>query len=83
MRRWEYHSILLYTDGNLLWPGRWWRRQINGQEIPNWKKTEPFASVVTYCNYMDEQGWDLIGTSYQDSSSCVLLLFKRPYTNKT
>jgi hypothetical protein len=83
MRRWEYQSILLYAESSLVWPGRWWLRQINEQEIPNWKKREPFASVVAYCNYMDEQGWDLIDASYRDSPSSVSLLFKRPYMNKT
>ena len=81
MRRWEYHSTLLFTDGgsNPVWHGRWWLRLMNEQEIPNWKKTEPFASVATYCNFMDEQGWELIDVSYRDSSSCVSLLFRRPY----
>jgi hypothetical protein len=64
---------------NWLSPERWWLRQINEREIPNWKKTEPFASVMVYCAFMDDQGWELIGTGYQDLSSCVSLLFKRPY----
>jgi hypothetical protein len=83
MRRWEYHAVFLQAaHSNLWWPRGWRLRQINEQEIPNWKETETFASVATYCNRMDEQGWDLIGTNYRDSSSSVSLLFKRPYTNE-
>ena len=81
MRRWEYQTTALYTDGNLRWPGKWWLRQMNEQEIPDWKKAEPFPSIATYCNYMDEQGWDLISINYRDPEAWALLLFKRPYTN--
>ena len=81
MRRGEYQSTLLDTDGNLRWSGKWWLRQINEQEIPHWKKAEPFPSIATYCNYMDEQGWELISISYPHSYPGASLLFKRPYTD--
>lgn len=82
MRQWEYRTFLLHSvNSDLLWYGGWRLRQINEQEIPNWKKTEVFSSVAAYCNYMDEQGWELINADYHDARPNALLLFKRPYTN--
>lgn len=79
MRRWEHLSTLMFIDIG----SRWWLRQKNGQEIPAWKKGEPFASLAAYCNYMDEQGWEIVNVHYHDEHSTASLLFKRPYTNAT
>lgn len=41
-----------------------------------------FASIATYCNYMDEKGWELVSANYRDVRPVALLLFKRPYVSE-
>lgn len=77
MQRWEYHIAQLIEVG--LGHSRGWKlKEINGQEQPDWKKTEIYSSVTDFCNQMSQQGWELASADYPGYPlGEVALYFKR------
>jgi hypothetical protein len=84
MKQWEYRSALLHAIPGSLTKNKGWKlRQIDEQELPNWKKTEIYTSVAAFCNQMGRQGWELISVNNHSTSMLAALYFKRPCTDET
>ena len=78
MQRWEYQTAFLVTSMAISKSHVWRLYKVNEQEQPGWRKTEPYVSVVDFCNQMGQQGWELAGVMNPGSSSFeVVLYFKR------
>jgi hypothetical protein len=81
MQRWEYRSAVLVGVPKNLTKNKGWRvREIDEQELPDWKKSELHSSVLAFCNQMGQQGWELI--SLNDARD-IALYFKRPPMDET
>lgn len=82
MQGWEYCSAELRSPGNVFYSRGWRLRAIDERELPKWRKTEVYVSVVAFCNYMDKYRWELISIDFFSTGAYALLLFKRPRSNE-
>jgi len=80
MQQWEYHTVTLMPIAGLTKLKGWKLKQINEQELPNWKNAEMYSSTADFCNQMGLQGWELVSAVAYDG---LMFCFKRPRVNET
>jgi hypothetical protein len=75
MRHWEYLTITL--SRKLFQKG--WEIDEADQEYKgaNWYKKQGYSSMSSFCNLMDEMGWELVTASYHNRYD-ITLIFRRP-----
>jgi hypothetical protein len=70
MRHWEYLTITLVHT----FLGKSWEIYEADQEYKeaNWYKEQGYPSISSFCNLMDEMGWELVTASYNTGNYLTL-----------
>lgn len=78
MQLWEYRTASLSSVLGFHSNKGWKLKAIDEQELPNWKNTDTYASIASFCNEMGRQGWELVSTVTFNDGIGLILSFKRP-----
>ena len=77
MRHWEYLTITLSRK---LFRKGWEIDEADREfEQMGWYKKQGYPSISSFCNLMDEMGWELVTASYHNAYD-ITLLFKHSIT---
>jgi len=68
---WEYRDVIFYDYGGYV------TRYVEGEELPNWKRTAPPMS--DFINQMGSEGWEMVGL-LSPKRYHLLAIFKRRKT---
>lgn len=73
MRHWEYMTVTLRRGA--LGLGRWIVDEVEEGDIPEDWRYKKYDSTSSFCNLMDEVGWELI-TATQARAEYITLFFR-------
>lgn len=75
MRHWEYLTVILYKT--MFGMGkRWAVDEVDSAISDDWRNRN-YESIGSFCNLMDEIGWELV-TATQVRGDYITLLFRHP-----
>ena len=74
MRHWEYMTVTLRKGA--LGLGRWIADEVEGNIPEDWQYKK-YDSISSFCNLMDEIGWELV-TATQVRGDYITLFFRHP-----